>query len=124
MKDHNKFIKDFFEEHKFLFEESNSYMKEKLIKGYNLNNKQEVAILHRRIKNAFKKYVDSGKMTEEEFKDTLSIMVKKNLFFTYDNFEKIARAIDIGLYDDELKIIRERVEIRKIDWGSEDIWKF
>lgn len=124
MLDYNKFIKDFFEDHRFLFEEDNIYMKEKLIKDYNLSNSQQVAVLHKRIKNALKKYVDTNEMTKEQFRNTLSVMVKNNIFFTYKNFEKTARAIDIGLYDEDLKIIRERVEIRKVDWGSENIWNF
>lgn len=121
VEDKNKFIQDFFEKHKFIFSEDNSYINKNVIQGAIFSKEVLTGVLYNRIRNALKKYVDGEIMTEQEFSDALSIMVKNDILFTYKNLEKTNRAIKMGMYDDELNEIKTKVEMAQIDWGD-DIW--
>ena len=123
IEDKNKFIRDFFEEHKVIFKEEDDYIETKLMETppSGISKSELIGILYNRIRNALIKYVDSEEMTAEDFSNALSIMIKNNILFTYFNLEKTDRAIKMGMYDEELGKIKSEIEMSKIDWGD-DIW--
>lgn len=117
----DKFIRDFFEEHKFIFKDGNHYITDSVIQNSSMDRGALIGTLYKRIKSALAKYVDEGLMSEEEFYNSLSIMVKYDTLFTYKNLEKTNRAIKMGMYDEELNELQTQIKMAKIDWGD-DIW--
>lgn len=117
----DKFIKDFFEEHKFIFKDVNHYIANSVIRNSSMDRGALIGTLYKRIKSALAKYVDEGLMSEEEFYNSLSIMVKYDTLFTYKNLEKTNRAIKMGIYDEELNELKTQIKMAQLDWG-EDVW--
>lgn len=121
LEDKDKFIKDFFEEHKFIFKSNNHYITDNVIQNSSMNKGVLVGTLYKRIKSALIKYVDGDLMSEEEFYNSLSIMIKHDILFTYKNLEKTNRAIKMGMYDEELNELQTQIKMAQLDWG-EDVW--
>lgn len=79
-------------------------------------------IFAKRIKSALNKLVlDEKIMTEDELRESLTVMIKTNTLFSYENIKKTKDEIEKGLHNELLNIVKEEIELESfcdgIDWG-------
>lgn len=67
-----------------------------------INPDKSLAIFNHRIKGFYKKYVESGELTEKELREAVAVMVKEYLILSEQNLLETVKYISMGFYRDYL----------------------
>lgn len=96
------------------------FLENYLIYQFKVGEELQLSIFTKKIKDIYCNFVNDEDFTEEDLSNILKLLIKNNQYLNFNNVKKMKTAIDGGIYDEELKLLKIQLELQDLDWGIEE----